>query len=133
MVVYPHIITPFNMGLCDICSKNNSSNLFPIKSINYKGLQYCSDDNCQKKVHEWIKLTTIPVEKLIDVFGPSISIRRTTGDRDSGWVIISDAFKESVNDEYWVKIIDKTKCLTKLVTITTLKIWNPSHNNLTIL
>ena len=70
---------------------------------------------------------TISIETLLVRFGPTISIRRSHGERESGWIIVSAAYKSGPDDEYVVKITDPAETMSKFVTIALIEAWNPSH------
>jgi len=127
--MYPHRITPFNIGICDVCVDNKSTQFISVKAFPHKGLQYCSNSTCKNTINEWMKISTIPIETMIKKFGTTISIRRSGGKRESGWVIVSDGYKEIQEGDFWVKIVNSTGKQSKIVTITMLEVWNPIYKN----
>jgi len=126
MIVYPHRISPFETRVCDVCTDKVSVHYMAIDSIPFKGLQCCDKSTCRETSMDWMVQSTIPLDKLSDIFGPKISIRRSDGARESGWTIQSPAYKEAENDEYWVKVMNDSMKASKYVTMKKLSEWNPT-------
>lgn len=127
MIVYPHRITNFAVGLCDICNQNKATRFLVVKSLPHKGFQYCDDEFCHNEINRCMDQTTISLKTLLERFGPTISIRRSNGEREAGWLIVSEAYKSGLDDDYMVKVANSSQTLSKFVTISILEEWNPSH------
>ena len=126
MLVYPHRITPFEETNCDICKKNLSKNLLLIDSVPFKGLQYCDNISCKVAGKTWLKSCTVDQDILEQKYGSTISIKRSNGDRETGWKISSPAFQEESGGKYWIKITKYTK--SKFITLDLLFSWNPTFD-----
>ena len=126
MLVYPHRITPFEETKCDICKQKLSKNLLLLDSVPFKGLQYCDNISCKCTGEIWLNSCIINRDILEQKYGPTISIKRSNGHRETGWKISSPAFQQEFDGKYWIKIVKNSK--SKFITLDSLFEWNPTFD-----
>lgn len=126
-MVYPHRVSfIMNNTKCDICSSDISTGHKSVMVENniYYGLQVCHKEECKETAKTHIKNTTISVDKLQDIFGDKLYVKRSNGNTEYGWFIFSAAYKEDEDSPYWVEIQNNDCTLSKTVDLEKLKKWN---------
>ena len=122
-VVYPHRVTFLNRGKCDVC-KNKAQKLINTNINHFFGWESCNNNNCNEIIKKWYENTTISIENLRKKFGEEIYILRSTGLKEGGWVIVSDALQEEKDGSFWIRVKDISNHLTKEVRLSDLDKWN---------
>ena len=101
-MVYPHIISIFNKDVkCDFCTNNKSKIIEIVKNVGY----YCCDEeNCKKMLEDNVNANVIDIDKLKNMFGESIKVKRSTGEVESDWTIISPGYIVNEKSSHIVKV-----------------------------
>jgi len=121
-LIYPHRTSLLQSPQCDVCN-NTSTNFLSVSKHPYLGLVVCDVDTCKEQAKSWLEKTTIRNECLTNEFGPFVDVRRTNGQKESGWVIYGDAYKEKEDGPFWVSVKDKHHH-SKCIRLDLLKSWN---------
>ena len=110
---YPHRIPFASIGNCDVCSRTGEK-IYSLPFSKYLGLVCCKNKNCSNILKLSMQKTTIPLAKLVEKYGETVKVERTDGTTDEGWNLISYAFKENIDSDFWVYVEknNKTKCIT---------------------
>ena len=117
---YPHRLKFLDHGNCDVCHRIGQKSV-SVPNTRYFGLVSCGKDLCNKTVSEWIQDTTKSLENLESFYGDRITVRRQNGSIEYDWKIVSDAFQESADDDFWVYV--RKGHQTKLVRLSDLDNW----------
>lgn len=120
-ILYPHRIPFAKYGDCDVC-RRPAKKMYSLPFSKYLGLVCCENVNCSNILKISMRETTKPLEILIDKFGETVKVKRSNGELEKDWNIISYAYKEEENGDFWVHVSkDKN---TKCVTLRELEEWN---------
>lgn len=128
-LIYPHRVTFLNRGKCDVC-QNKTKILINTNTNHFFGWESCNNDICNETIQKWHVDTTIPIDNLIERFGEEIYVLRSTGLKEAGWAIISDAYQEEKNGPFWVYVKDNGRHLTKEIQLLDLEKWNQPENQI---
>jgi hypothetical protein len=120
-VVYPHRVSFLNNENCDVC--NSSDGTYFIDVHKYIGFRCCKNNQCQKMIEEYMKLTTKNKEELKNKYGTNIKIQRSNDSIENDWSITSNAFQEYKDSPFWVQV-SNTDNKDKFVTLQQLNDWN---------
>ena len=84
-------------NICDSCGVADSScklsALDTTTSVPDTGWVICNNDACQKKYMNWQTAATITIVELQKRYGRELSVKRSTGESQSGWQFSSNAFR----------------------------------------
>lgn len=122
-LVYPHRVTFLNRGKCDVCG-NKGQELVNTNTDRFFGWETCTDEKCNQTIREWYRKTMIPLEELREKFGDWVYVHRSTGKKESGWNIVSDAHQEEEGGPYWIRVRHYKHHLTKDLPLSDLQRWN---------
>jgi hypothetical protein len=101
-MVYPHIISIFNKDMkCDFCANNNSKIIEIAKDVGY---YCCQEDTCKKMLENNIQTNVIAMDKLKNMFGDNIKVKRSTGEIESDWVIVSPGYITNAKSSHTIKV-----------------------------
>ena len=101
-MVYPHIISIFNnSNKCDFCNIYTKDILEITENIGY---YCCNSDNCKNSVKLNMEINVIDKEKLINIFGKEINVKRKNGIIEPDWKFNTHAYKLSEKTPYIVNV-----------------------------
>ena len=111
-IFYPHRIPFANIGNCDVCSSPGKK-VYSLPFSKYLGLVCCNNKNCRNALKISMQKTTIPLEEITKKYGKTIKVKRSNGNKEDGWKIISYAYKRENNLDFWVHVSKdkKIKCV----------------------
>ena len=120
-MLYPHRIPFLGYGECDICQKPGKKK-YSLPYSKYLGLISCNNKDCNNLLKLNIQNTTKTLDELNEIYKEFVKVKRSDNKIDTGWVIITYAYQEKKNGEFWVYVSkdDKIKC----VTLNNLNKWN---------
>lgn len=122
LIVYPHRLYLIGTNICDVC-ESQGSNFLIVKGQPFQGLRICESPDCKKRASRWLDNATIANDRLVNEFGDWVYVRRSSGRKESGWIIEGDAYQDSEDGPFWVCVKDKHRH-SKCVTLATLRSWN---------
>ena len=120
--VYPHRLSLFNKGFCDVCGDKESKRNLSVRKHDYVGFNVCNDENCNLVSQIWLEEKTISNKNLRKEIGDIFYVKRTNGRKESGWEIRGDSYQEFEDGPYWVLVSKKSK--SKCITLEMLRKWN---------
>lgn len=128
-LIYPHRVTFLNRGKCDVC-QNKAHTLINTNTNHFFGWESCNNHICNEQIQKWYEDTTISIDNLIERFGKEIFVLRSTGLKEAGWTIISDAHQEEKDGPFWIRVKNNERHLTKDIQLIDLERWNKPENQI---
>ena len=111
---------------CDNCGKTSRScklrALDQTDGIADVGWVICNEPTCQGQCDRWVDSRTTSLDALQRRFGHDLVVQRSSGELEHGWTFWGNAFQESSDDTFWVRVTNG-KGISKYVSIEMIENW----------
>lgn len=123
----PHRLSFLSAKECHACRSVKDVTV-PVKvsgSGSMFGWDVCTSPECREKARAWAEKSSIPERDLIEVFGETVTVMRSSGVIQHGWKISGDGYVGiDPTPEWFVNLALPGQHKRKLATLEELELWN---------